>query len=228
MEEIPDFPGHYAANEKDYGAEGERMFIQRLTQVCCNEDFIVARSMLRSNEDVDVILVGSKGLWVFEVKHWSGEIFWDDKGWRREQTYYERGGVEVTKSVEVGEPPDQQWIRAATDVKRTLQHYAGDVLERYPIFTKVRGGIVFTHPDAELKFQAGRPSFWGSIPFWDKTLQEIEPKVNLDTRSALQLTEAVLTRHHELAPVRESRSMIIFAQSIVDETEEKLHNWVQE
>jgi hypothetical protein len=224
--EVPDYPGHYAENEKDYGAEGERLFISRLGEICCADDFILARAMQRRSEDVDVILIGAKGVWVFEVKHWSGEIYWDDQGWRRVQRYYERGGVEAAKEVEVGEPPDQQWIRAAMEVTRTLQYRAPQVLKRYPALGQVRGGIVFTKEEAVLRVQPGRQVFWGPLNFWIKSLHEFETKAKLDSRSALQIVEALLDRHHELLPAFEPRSMRAYAQGVVLETEEKLAAWV--
>jgi hypothetical protein len=225
--EVSDHPDHRNKSEKDYGAQGERAFIQRLMEVCCETDFVIARSMQRPKEDVDLILIGDKGIWVFEVKHWSGEIYWDDRGWQRKQTYYERGGVEVTKQPEVSEPPDEQWIRAAAEVSRTLQSQAAEVLELYPELEKVRGGIVFTHEDAVFKFQPGRPTFWGPLNFWIKTLQEIELKVDLDTRSRLQIVDALLDRHHEFAPAGKQRSMRTYAKGVVQETEKQLEAWVQ-
>jgi len=224
--EVSDYPQHRGQTEKDYGAQGERAFIRRLKEICCEDDFVITRSMQRPKEDVDVILIGNKGIWVFEVKHWSGKIYWDDQGWRREQTYFESGGVEVTKHPEVGVPPDEQWIRAAAEVSRTLHNRASEVLDRYPELEKIRGGIVFTKEDAEFKFQPGRPTFWGPLNFWIKTLQEIEPKVDLDTRSSLQLIEALLQRTHELEPVGEPRSMRDYAQGVVQETEKQLEAWV--
>ncbi len=92
-DEVPDYPDYKSSSAKDHGAEGERVFIQRLREICCDDYFVLARAMQRPKEDVDVILVGPKGVWVFEVKHWSGEIYWDDRGWRRKQTYHERGGI---------------------------------------------------------------------------------------------------------------------------------------
>jgi hypothetical protein len=225
--EVSDHPDHYNKSEKDYGAQGERDFIRRLMEVCCEADFVIARSMQRPKEDVDVILIGNKGIWVFEVKHWSGKIYWDDRGWRREQTYYKRGGAEVTKKPEVSEPPDEQWIRAAAEVSQTIQNRAADVLKHYPELEKVRGGIVFTKEDAVFKFQPGRPIFWGPLNFWIKTIQEIEPKFELDTRSSLQLVEALINRHHELASPRKLRSMRTYAQGVVQETEKQLEAWVQ-
>jgi hypothetical protein len=225
--EVPDYPNYHENSEKDYGAQGERAFIRRLMEICCEADCVIARSMQRPKEDVDVILIGNKGIWVFEVKHWSGEIYWDDRGWRREQTYFERGGVEVTKQPEVGEPPDEQWIRAAAEVGRTLQNRVPKVLERFPALEKVRGGIVFTKEDAIFKFQPGRPTFWGPLNFWIKTIQEMEPKVELDTRSTLELVEALLDRHHDLAPQGDLRSMRVYVRGVVQEAEKRLDEWVQ-
>jgi hypothetical protein len=226
-EEIPDYPGHYAEGEKDHGAEGERLFVRRLLEIFDDRYFVLARSVQRRNEDVDVILIGPKGIWVFEVKHWSGEIYWDDQGWRRSQTFYESGGSQVTQSPPVGEPPDHQWIRAAAEVTRTLQYRATEVLQKYPALGKVRGGIVFTKPEASLRVQPGRPVFWGHLNFWLKALHDVEPKANLNHRETLQIVEALLERHHTLSPVERTRSMRVYAQGVVQEAEERLTEWVK-
>jgi hypothetical protein len=226
-DEVPDYPDYRDKNEKDHGAQGERNFIRRLRENLGDGYYVVARVMQRPREDVDIVLIGPKGVWVFEVKHWSGEIYWDDRGWRRLQTYYERGGEEVTKQPEVGEPPDQQWIRSAAQVSHTLQSRAAQVLARYPALEQVRGGIVFSKEEAVLKFQPGRPAFWGTLNFWIQTLHEVEPKADLDTRSALQLVEALLARHQELAPAGRRRSMQAYARGVVQEAEEWLGEWVQ-
>ena len=184
-DEVPDYPEYFDKNEKDHGAQGERLFIHRLQEIFDDQSYVLARVMLRPKEDVDVIVIGSKGIWVFEVKHWSGEIYWDDQGWRRVQTYYKRGGVEVTKQPEIRESPDQQWIRAAAQVRERLQDQASEILERYPTLERIRGGIVFTKEDAILKISPSRPVYWGKHNFWIKTLTDIEPKINLDTHSTL-------------------------------------------
>ena len=224
--EVPDYPEYRDQTEKDHGAQGERLFIRRLREIFSDEYYVFARLMQRPHEDVDVTLIGPKGVWVFEVKHWSGDIYWNDQGWRREKTYFERGGVEITKQVEVGQPPDEQWIRAAAEVTRTLQLRVPELLENNPTLEKVRGGIVFTKEEAVFKFQPGRPTFWGPLNFWIKTLHEVEPKVVLDRRSALQIAETLLVRHHELAPDGERRSMITFAEGVVRVADEKLAVWV--
>lgn len=225
--EIPDYPDYRDPSEKDHGAEGARIFIQQLRDVFDERYYVIAHAMQRPKEDVDVILIGPKGIWVFEIKHWSGKIFWDDQGWRREQTYFGRGGVEITKQPEIGEPPDEQWTRAAAEVSLTLQRRAPDILERYPALEKVHGGIVFTKKDAVFKFQPGRPTFWGPLNFWIKTLHDLEPKVELDRRCTLQLIEALLTRHHELVSTVEQRSMVTYTQGVIQDTDEKLLAWVK-
>jgi hypothetical protein len=226
-DEVPDYPDHLNKNENEHAAQGERIFIRRLREHLDDHYYVLARLMQRPGEDVDVILIGPKGIWVFEVRHWSGEIYWDDQGWRRIQTNYERGGVEVTSQPEVGVPPDQQWIRAAAEVSRTLQARATWVLKRYPALEQVHGGIVFTKEEADLSFQPGRPAFWGTLNSWIETLHHVEPKIELDTRSILQLVEALLSCHWELAPAEQRRSMRAYARGVIQEAEDQLEEWVQ-
>jgi len=224
--EVPDYPDYLEKDEKDHGAQGERIFIRRLHEIFDDRTFVLARLMQRPREDVDLILIGPMGIWVFEVKHWSGEVYWDDQGWRRVQTYYERGGMEVTRQPKVHEPPDQQWVRSAAQVSRTIKAHNEKVLARYPTLEQIRGGIVFTKEGTVLKCQSSRPVFWGTVNFWIKNLQQVDPKVNIDMHSTLQVVESLMGRHQELAPVRETRSMQKYAQGVVLEAERKLQKWV--
>jgi len=176
---------------------------------------------------VDLILIGPKGIWVFDIRHWDGKVFWDDDGWRRELDTKNGRGMDTVIPLIADKTPDQMWIRSAAQVTRNLQTYAAETLERYPAFEQVLGGIVFSNEEALLKVQPGRPVFWGTPGFWIKTLNEVEPKANLENRSALHLVEILLERHHELTSIGQQRSMKAYAQSVIHDAEAQLKEWTQ-
>ncbi|MFN2233912.1 MAG: nuclease-related domain-containing protein [Anaerolineales bacterium] len=224
--QIPDYPDDNRNIELDYGAEGERIFIQRLNGILDDHIFAIARFLKNPRDDIDLILIGSKGIWVFEVKHWSGEIFWDDQGWRRVQTYYELGGMEVVKQTDIRKTPDQQWVRSAEQVRHLLHSHAPEILSRFPELEQVKGGIVFTKQNSKLNFQPGRPVFWGTLDFWIKTIHQNQTKIYLDNRNALKLVEIILEHHQKLDPGK-TRSMRNFAQVVVRNANQQLTAWVE-
>jgi hypothetical protein len=226
--QIPDYPDESRNFEIDYGAEGERIFIQRLNEILDNHTFAIARFLKNPREDIDLIVIGPKGIWVFEVKHWSGEIYWDDQGWRRVQTYHELGGIELVKQTDIHKTPDQQWIRSAEQVRNLLHSHAPEVLSHFPELKQVKGGIVFTKENSTLNFQPGRTVFWGTLDFWIKIIHQTKTKINLDNRNALKLVEIFLEHQQTLNPGRVTRSMQKFAQVIVQEANERLRAWAEQ
>ena len=225
--QIPDYPDISRNIEFDYGAKGERIFIQRLNEIFDDHTFAIARLLINPREDIDLILIGPKGIWVFEAKHWSGEIYWDDQGWRRVQTYYKPGGIEVVKQPDIRETPDQQWIRTAAQVRHFLFRYAPEILSRFPELEQIKGGIVFTNENSVLKFQPGRPVFWGTLDFWVKTIHQNKTEINLDSRNALKLVEIIVEHQHNLNPGKETRSMQNFAQVVIQDANEQLRAWAK-
>ena len=135
---------------------------------------MVARSL-----DADVIVVGPTGIWVYEVKHWSGEIICQDSQWRRIKTYHKPGG-RLVQEHQVLKPFDKQWIKEADAVKETLRRR---VPQRPNLHESVGGGLVFTHggfsfsADSTCKARVYTPrscveALWGSPEIPGFTMQE--------------------------------------------------------
>ena len=225
--QIPDYPDDSRNFEMDYGAEGERIFIQHLNEILDNHTFAIARFLKNPGEDIDLIVIGPKGIWVFEVKHWSGEIYWDDQGWRRVQTYHELGGIELVKQTDIHQTPDQQWIRSSEQVKQLLHSHAPEVLSAFPELEQVKGGIVFTKKNSTLNFQPDRPVFWGTLDFWIKTIHQTKTKINLDNRNTLKLVDIIL-EHQQKSNPGKTRSMRNYAEIIAQNANEQLRAWVEE
>jgi hypothetical protein len=131
------------------------------------------------NLDADVIVTGPTGIWVYEVKHWSGEIICQEGQWRRVKTYRKPGG-RLVQEHEVIRPFDKQWIKEATAVKKTLRRR----LPQCPnLRAAVGGGLVFTHgrsslsADGSCKARVYTPrscvdALWGTPEMPDFTMQK--------------------------------------------------------
>src|SRR4030065_609996 len=159
--------------EKAYeGAPGEYHFIARL-QILDPSSFVIYRLQQQPGDDIDVTIVGPRGVWVFEVKYLKGTIRWRDGVWTQRKTYHRRSGLPVTEIKDTGEAYDQQWRRMADSIEETIRRRALETVERVPKVTRVRGGIVFTHPQGKYDIPPGCPFNWGVIPFWLEKLHSV-------------------------------------------------------
>ena len=130
-----------ALSARRYGDEGEAAFVSHLAREL-PEDYVAVSGLLVARSlDADVIVGGPTGIWVYEVKHWSGQIICQDGQWRRVKTYHKPGG-RLVQEHQVLKPFDKQWIREANAVKETLRRR----VPRCPNLREaVGGGLVFTH-----------------------------------------------------------------------------------
>jgi hypothetical protein len=80
------------------------------------------------NLDADVIVASPTGVWVYEVKHWSGEITCERGQWRRVKTFREPGG-RLVRELEALRPFDRQWAKEAAAVKGALRRALPDCSE---------------------------------------------------------------------------------------------------
>lgn len=149
-----------ALSARHYGDVGEEAFISHLTDRLSN-DYVAVRGLLVvRNLDADVIVVGPTGIWVYEVKNWSGEITCERGEWRRVKIYRQPGG-RLVQELERLKPFDKQWTKEARAVKQTLRRRLPGCLE---LSEAVGGGLVFTHEkfsfraDGSLEAWAGKPS----------------------------------------------------------------------
>lgn len=91
--------GNGISGDRSYGDEGEEAFLWNL-KATLPDGYIAVRNLLVSRSlDADLLLVGPTGIWVFEAKHWSGEIVCFGGQWSQGRSYYESGGY-LTRGAE--------------------------------------------------------------------------------------------------------------------------------
>ncbi len=138
--------------------------------------------------------MGPTGIWIYEVKHWSGEITCRRGRWRRRRTWYEPGGYEASEEKDIGSF-DEQWLREEHAVKETLER-------RLPqpgaLIATITGGIVFTHPQATWDIDSSCRSGWGPPDHWAKTILDSPALDQLTPQNQLRVIAALLKWAHRL------------------------------
>jgi hypothetical protein len=209
----------------DHGWEGEAELIRALEARIGADTFILHRLQQNYGDDIDVVVVGSRGVWVFEVKFWSGRITWRQGDWTRKQTYYREGGERVVKERTVRQSPDRQWRRMVDEVKRTLQRHVPHLMWRLP---KIRGGVAFTCDNAKYDISQTAPFAWGTTRGWADYVADARPLTGFEVSTQLQVLETLLSRHRQVSGREPQRSMAAYAQQLIEETEARLQQWVDE
>ena len=207
------------------GAAGEYEFIRQLKALKVPA-YIAYRLQQQPGDDLDVTVVGSKGIWLFEVKYWSGEIIWQDGHWARFKTYFQPGGQQIREPRPVSQPPEQQWQRMVADTRRTLKIRAARLIQRYANLNKVHGGVVFSHPEAVFHISPEAPFAWGNIGFWTDRIRAAATQMEMDERTTLHVMEILLARHQQLQETCQVRSMLAYAEKLIQEAEFQLAEWV--
>jgi hypothetical protein len=82
----PDF------SARRYGDEGEAALVSHLARRLSEEYLAIRGPLVAPNLDADVIVAGPTGVWVYEVKNWSGQITCERGEWRRVKSYRQPGG----------------------------------------------------------------------------------------------------------------------------------------
>jgi hypothetical protein len=210
------------------GAKGEYDFVAQMVRLASVPGYLVYRLRQRPGDDVDVVAVGSWGVWVFEVKYWSGRITWRPGGWHREKSYYAPGGHPVTENKEISQPPDEQWQRMGADVAETLRRRVGRLLASVPALVRIGGGLAFTHPEAIYDIAPDCPSAWATIGGWKQQLARAPSIPGLTERAQLQVLDALLARHLEIGGLGETLSMDAYAAQWIRHVENNLAAWLRE
>jgi len=212
-----------ARADDGHGAEG----VERFTDILWRKlphDFFAAQELLVSKSlDVDVLVVGPSGIWLFEVKHWSGHIVCRNGSWRRERTYFAAGGVEKTEVKEF-EGFDRQWQRELDGVTTTLQRRL-----RNPVANALecRGGVVFSHPDVSWDLDSSCQSGYGPPSFWADTVAQAPALPGFDTYERLRVLDALFTWSRKLQGDGDARCAETLVQDLHDAINQSANGYIR-
>lgn len=186
--------GGPALAKREHGDKGEQLFTDQLGGL--GPGYVAVRDMLvKPNLDADMVLVGPTGVWVFEVKHWAGEIVCQGGRWQRTRTYHQPGGRQVTET-KTFRPPDEQWVRERDAIEQTIRKKLATVADE--LCSQIRGGVVFSHPDAHVSVDDTACSWWGTPSQWARAVAAASPQATMTPQLVLDVVEVLLTWHHRL------------------------------
>jgi|GEM_PF-2804418 len=145
-----------ALESGDTAEAGQVAFLKYLAQHLPDDYFAARSPFLQSSLNVDVLVIGPTGIWLFETRHWRGRVICRGGAWQREPA--PEAPLESLTT-----PLDQSWLAGRATIEKTLSLR----LARNANFgALIRGGLVFTHPDVQVqvdsssKVQAGTPPQW--------------------------------------------------------------------
>jgi len=206
-------------------ASGEYHFITRLLSLDDNA-YILYGLQLDPVKNADIIVVGSKGVWVFEVIFLKGLIRWKDGKWSQIETNRKF----ITNKEHKVQPLDlvfeDQWQNSANLVSETINTLPQDLLDRSPSITQVRGGLVFSHPKGRYDIPPGCPFNWGVIPFWLEKFQSLPQLKDIDDYAVFSVMDILLNRYQKVLRIDQPRSMLRQSEKIVLNAEEHIQSWI--
>ncbi len=212
-----------AKQTEKWGLIGEFDLVRGLAGAASANTLILHGLMPKPKDDLDVVLIGPKGIWYFEVKFEKAEFHWQNGTWQIWKIDYEtRQRVKVTWP----EYPDAQWYRMRAEVLKNLKANAQALLAKTPNAGKINGGIVFAHPRVVLNIQKSPPFVYGNLGGWMTKYRSAPNLPGMTPEVILGLAEILLAKHQSLNPTLRVTSMRAYAEAVIREAEQKLENWV--
>jgi len=173
-----------------HGHKGEVDFLKSLDFL--NNDYIAVWGLLTSAKiasDTDVLLLGPNGIWVFEVKYWSGTISKHDGVWAQEKKYFQKGGLPAREKVPHQSGPDEQWLNQKNEIAKTLKLR---LPSKVGLSEMIKGGIVFAHQNVSLGQIAHPAAAYGKTGAWHRRIKETKPINGFTMDDRLQVLDALV------------------------------------
>ncbi len=206
----------------NWGLIGEFDLIRALEGIASPDTYILHRVQLKPRDDLDVIVIGPKGIWYFEVKHWNADFIWQNGAWQILQ--FDRG-TQNFEPVPLNEYPDQQWARMRDEILTTL-NAEGSLLKKLPVLANIQGGIVFSNVHARIEIDRSAPFRYGTIEQWVAAYQSAPRLRDMSPGRAVQLVEILLKRHQSLYPGVELHSTKDVIDRVLAEVEVGIQEWI--
>ena len=208
-----------------WGLIGEFDLIRQLERAVSENTYILQGLQPRTGDDMDVVVIGPKGLWYFEVKHWNAHFRWHNGVWEIWHYDHETGGYD--RPADIRETPDAQWRRMRDEALANLRAATGDLLTRRPALGNIRGGIVFSNEHAIVDIQRTAPFGYGTIEQWITSYRSAPRLKEMTQGRVLRLLDVLLKRHQSFYPNAEVHSMKDSVRRVVEYAEEGIRAWME-
>lgn len=210
------------AESDNHGMIGENRLVQSLKNYVTDDYLCVTGILVTRNLDADVIVIGPKGIWLFESKYVSGKITLLHGQWSRYKEYYLPGGHPVHKE-EVLDSFDEQWLREKKAIQKTLSKRLQDPYFQ-PLVEDIKGGLVFTHDNIILDIDKSAKAPYGNINFWIMQLTDSRPIFPLSNIDAMEVADILINYSNQL-DVDKPLSSIDIATDIFLSAEKRIKSY---
>src|SRR5690349_14624483 len=207
-----------------WGLIGEFDLIRELERVVSPDTYVLHSLKPKSGDDMDVVVIGPKGFWYFEVKHWNADFVWQNGQW---QVWQFDHTSQDFQPVAMQEYPDHQWARMRDEALINLRSSADDLLKKVPVMGNVQGGIVFSNVHAQIQIDRSAPFRYGTVEQWVAVYQAAPRLKDMSPGRTLQLLEILLKRHQAFYPEVELHSMKDAVTKVIAEVEEGVQGWIE-
>lgn len=197
------------------GWRGEQLLAHTLSYLLpTRQFFFVSGLMLSPNLDVDALIIGPTGVWMYESKYWAGTIVCKGGAW-----LHCRPRGNTLRQIPSGSP-DWQWLNCTRQLEGFMKEAMPELRKYCPQALRVRGAVVFTHPDAYYSIENPRvPCFTlGQLRQVDQDPSvaailpsTFQPIPNFDEFMQQWLLEKLLAIHRQFAP-----SPVMSSESFMD------------
>ncbi len=211
-----DFNFHW----RNLGDDGERDFIWQLMKTFDHRTYLLHQIQQRPNSqsDVDIILVGPKGIWLFEVIDWDGKITGRNSDW-------EWIRLDKKEPENIKETPVTEWSQMVTDLQETLRRRVPNLR---PDLLIIHGGVVFgsSKKPPQIDIGACCQGAWGTPQIWGERMMLAEEIPNLSAGEVFQIIDALLECHQQLTGIdRNTFSMNAYASRLIRDAEDRLYHY---
>lgn len=197
--------------QRNYGSLGVDVLLEHFTAQLPDSYLAIKELLVQHGLDVDMLLIGPTGLWVLEVKHLAGQVFYRQGRWYQLKNYYEEGGAQKTKMVPFEVNLDEQWLRERDNIETTIRRRLPDMDW---IAAHIHGGIAFTHPDVVLRIDPSCKVAWGSPASWLSEIERKPPRQEFTLSCKLRILDAFLEFAHQIEPAYGEESAVDLARQV--------------
>ncbi len=161
---------------------GQVAFLKYLAQHLPDDYFAARSPFLQSSLNVDVLVIGPTGIWLFETRHWRGRVICRGGVWQREPA--PEAPLESLTT-----PLDESWLTGRATIEKTLSLK----LARNANFgALIRGGLVFTHPEVQVQVDSSSKVQVGTPPQWLQRIRGTSQLAQFSTEVQLLVLDVLL------------------------------------